>query len=240
MAEVLRRRFFNPESVSDRGNMAAARDRGAQGHRGAGRADGQARRGGRGALPQELPVPPGTDGGVLRQVDAGIERFQRTRGVLRTFALALREAEKWDESPAGRTGRVPERARSRRGCPRRLGSWCRSPTPIVSDGQATRWTGIVESELACARQVQTESVGLKLREIEQAVDGDVPAFPADRAQCQDPRSDAADRPVPAGQDRVGEGPGALGAEPVTGSTTRTCRRRKASCRPNGGWAIART
>lgn len=30
---------------------------------------------------------------------SGIERFQKTRGVLRTFALALREAEKWDESP---------------------------------------------------------------------------------------------------------------------------------------------
>src|SRR6185369_12859446 len=30
---------------------------------------------------------------------AGIERFQKTRGVLRTFALALRDAEKWDESP---------------------------------------------------------------------------------------------------------------------------------------------
>jgi hypothetical protein len=42
---------------------------------------------------------------------------------------------------------------------------------IVSDGQATRWTGIVENELANARQVQAESVGLKLREIEQAVMG---------------------------------------------------------------------
>jgi hypothetical protein len=42
---------------------------------------------------------------------------------------------------------------------------------IVSDGQATRWTGIVENELNSARQVQSESVGLKLREIEQAVMG---------------------------------------------------------------------
>ena len=40
---------------------------------------------------------------------------------------------------------------------------------IVTDGQATRWTGIVENELNSARQVQVESVGLKLREIEQAV-----------------------------------------------------------------------
>ena len=39
---------------------------------------------------------------------------------------------------------------------------------IVGDGQATRWTGILETEIACARQVQAESVGLKLREIEQA------------------------------------------------------------------------
>jgi len=28
-----------------------------------------------------------------------LEGFQRTRGVLRTFALALREAERWDECP---------------------------------------------------------------------------------------------------------------------------------------------
>ena len=28
-----------------------------------------------------------------------LQGFQRTRGVLRTFALALREAEKWDTSP---------------------------------------------------------------------------------------------------------------------------------------------
>jgi len=29
----------------------------------------------------------------------GLEGFQRTRGVLRTFALALRDAERWDQSP---------------------------------------------------------------------------------------------------------------------------------------------
>jgi hypothetical protein len=28
-----------------------------------------------------------------------LARFQRSRGILRTFALALREAEKWDQSP---------------------------------------------------------------------------------------------------------------------------------------------
>jgi predicted AAA+ superfamily ATPase len=28
-----------------------------------------------------------------------LEGFQRTRGVLRTFALALHHAEKWDQSP---------------------------------------------------------------------------------------------------------------------------------------------
>jgi predicted AAA+ superfamily ATPase len=28
-----------------------------------------------------------------------LDSFQRTRGILRTFALALRDAEQWDESP---------------------------------------------------------------------------------------------------------------------------------------------
>ncbi|MEX0866460.1 MAG: hypothetical protein WD030_03820, partial [Pirellulales bacterium] len=98
----------------------------------------------------------------------GIERFQKTRGVLRTFALALREAEKWDESPLVGPA-VFLGAPKQEGLSEAARELVSIADTIVSDGQATRWTGIVENELACARQVQADSVGLKLREIEQAV-----------------------------------------------------------------------
>ena len=99
---------------------------------------------------------------------AGIDRFQKTRGVLRTFALALREAQAWDQSPlvGPAVFLSPPKQDGLSESARELVSVADT---IVSDGQATRWTGILETELACARQVQTESVGLRLREIEQAV-----------------------------------------------------------------------
>ena len=42
-----------------------------------------------------------------------LNQFQRTRGVLQTFAAALREAEKWDTSPLIRAASVSERAGQR-------------------------------------------------------------------------------------------------------------------------------
>lgn len=87
--------------------------------------------------------------------------------MLRTFALALREAEKWDESPlvgAAVFLGSPKQA----GLSEAARELVSIADTIVSDGHATRWTGIIENELDSARRVQSESVGLKLREIEQA------------------------------------------------------------------------
>jgi hypothetical protein len=97
-----------------------------------------------------------------------IDRFQKTRGVLRTFALALREAEKWDESPLVGPAvflSSPKQA----GLSEAARELVLIADTIVNDGQATKWTGIVQSELDIARRVQADSVGLKVREIEQAV-----------------------------------------------------------------------
>ena len=97
-----------------------------------------------------------------------LDGFQRTRGILRTFALALRDAEKWDTSPLvgpnaflaspDRTG-VAEAARE-------LTSVA---TRDVTEGRGHEWTAILEGELEKARAIQTEQPGLKFREIEQAV-----------------------------------------------------------------------
>lgn len=97
-----------------------------------------------------------------------LDGFQRTRGILRTFALALRDAEKWDNSPLvgpnvflpapEQTG-IAEAARELTGI----------ATREVTEGRGHEWTAILEGELAKARAIQTEQTGLKFREMEQAV-----------------------------------------------------------------------
>ncbi|MBP9024746.1 MAG: ATP-binding protein [Phycisphaerae bacterium] len=168
VAEVLRRRLFDPRSVELRGTwpqhvIAALK--------GITALDDQTAKQGATAEERYLksyPFHPELTEVFYTKWAAGIERFQKTRGVLRTFALALREAEKWDESPlVGPT--VFLGAPKQAGLSEAARELVSIADTIVSDGQATRWTGIVENELGSARQVQSESVGLKLREIEQAV-----------------------------------------------------------------------
>ncbi len=168
VAEVLRRRLFDPKSCADRGawpqQVIAAL-------KGIAILDEQTAKLGAAAEERYLksfPFHPELTEVFYAKWAAGIERFQKTRGVLRTFALALREAEKWDESPViGPT--VFLGAPKQEGLSESARELVSIADTIVSDGQATRWTGIIENELGCARQVQADSVGLKLREIEQAV-----------------------------------------------------------------------
>lgn len=167
VAEVLRRRLFDPDSIQHKGTwpthiIAALK--------GINALDEQTAK--KGSVAEEryqksYPFHPELTEVFYSKWSSGIERFQKTRGVLRTFALALREAVKWDESPlvgpavflsAPKTQGLSEAARE----------LVSIADTIVSDGAATRWTGILETELECARQVEQESVGLKLREIEQA------------------------------------------------------------------------
>ena len=97
-----------------------------------------------------------------------LERFQRTRGVLRTFALALRAAEKWDQSPLIGAG-VFLAAPGENG----LSEAARELVTVAEteeyEGRRQSWAGVIDGELGRARQIQTDSVGLKFREMEQAV-----------------------------------------------------------------------
>ena len=168
VAEVLRRRLFDPKSVELRGTwpqhvIAAIK--------GITALDDQTAK--QGATVEErylksYPFHPELTEVFYTKWSAGIERFQKTRGVLRTFALALREAEKWDKSPLVGPS-VFLNAPKQEGLSEAARELVSIADTIVSDGQATRWTGIVENELGSARQVQAESVGLRLREIEQVV-----------------------------------------------------------------------
>lgn len=168
VAEVLRRRLFDPKSVELRGTwpqhvIAALK--------GVGDLDDQTAKQGAAAEERYLksyPFHPELTEVFYSKWASSIERFQKTRGVLRTFALALREAEKWDESPLVGPA-VFLGSPKQEGLSEAARELVAIADTIVDDGQATRWTGIVESELTCARQVQADSVGIKLREIEQAV-----------------------------------------------------------------------
>lgn len=168
VAEVLRRRLFDAKSIEHKGTwpthvIAALK--------GINALDDQTAKTGAAAeerYRKSYPFHPELTEVFYSKWASGIERFQKTRGVLRTFALALREAVKWDDSPLVGSA-VFLNDPKKDGLSESARELVSIADTIVSDGAATRWTGIVENELACARQVQEESVGLKLREIEQAV-----------------------------------------------------------------------
>src|SRR5690606_19902127 len=97
-----------------------------------------------------------------------LDRFQRTRGVLRTFALALREAEKWDDSPlvGPRVFLSPEK---KDGLSEAMRELVTVADTEEHEGKKQAWTGIIEGELGRAREIQRDSVGLKFQEVEQAI-----------------------------------------------------------------------
>ncbi|MGD9730326.1 MAG: hypothetical protein AB7V39_28655, partial [Nitrospiraceae bacterium] len=97
-----------------------------------------------------------------------LNRFQKARGVLRTFALALREAEKWDQNalvgPA-----VFLTAPGKEGLSDSLQEMVSVADTEDWEGKRQAWTGILDHEFSQAKRIQGDSVGLTFREIEQAV-----------------------------------------------------------------------
>ncbi|MBN1889264.1 MAG: hypothetical protein JW850_14820, partial [Thermoflexales bacterium] len=98
-----------------------------------------------------------------------LEGFQRTRGVLRTFALALRDAEKWDTCPLVGVNAflgAPEGASG-------ISEAARELTNIAEteeyEGKRQEWSAILLGELEKARAIQHDYPGLAHRELEQAV-----------------------------------------------------------------------
>jgi hypothetical protein len=167
VAEVLRRRLFTTDSIRDRESF---RSHVVAALKGISAIDEQTRK--EGNLAEErfiksYPFHPDLTE-IFYTKWTNLEGFQRTRGVLRTFALALRDAEKWDESPLiaanvfiGQPGKVE------------LSEAARELTNIATseeyEGKRQEWNSIIEGELAKARDIQLETVGIKFREIEQAV-----------------------------------------------------------------------
>lgn len=105
---------------------------------------------------------------VLYSKWTAISAFQRTRGVLRTFALALRAAESWDTNPLVGPA-VFLSAPGQQGLSEALGELVTVANSDVVDGKRQSWTGILDHELSAAGDIQAESARLKGRELEQAV-----------------------------------------------------------------------
>ena len=98
-----------------------------------------------------------------------LERFQRTRGILRTFALALRDAERWDQGPLiGTNVFLAEPGKSDLAeATSELTDYASVPTET---GNERQWRPIIREELEKARMVQLEMPKFALhREIEKAV-----------------------------------------------------------------------
>lgn len=167
VAEVLRRRFFTSDSIRDKD---AFRPHVQAALKGLFDIDEQTKKLGSDAEERFLksyPFHPDLTE-VFYAKWTQLDRFQRTRGVLRTFALALREAEHWDASPLVGPA-VLLASEQREGISEAMRELVTVADTEEHEGKKQAWTGILESELARARDIQRESVGLRYREIEQAV-----------------------------------------------------------------------
>ncbi len=168
VAEVLRRRFFEAESLR---NREPWRSQAIGAVRELARLDettAKAKSKEEGRFEESFPFHPDlTDVFYGRWTQLG--GFQRTRGILRTLATALREAEPWDSSPligastllrpAGDPG-ISEAVRELAGV---AGS-------ESAEGSPTDWVALLEAELTKAAGIQEELPALAdRREVEQAV-----------------------------------------------------------------------
>jgi len=183
VAEILRRRFFKPESLK---NTGAFRQHVVAALKGVAAVDEQTAKHGADAEERFLrsyPFHPDLTE-VLYSKWTQLSRFQRTRGVLRTFALALREAARWDTSPligpavfltspeksqANDRESEQEKGQKAKGLSEALREMVTVADTEEWEGTKQAWTGILENEFLQARLIQDESGGLKFREIEQAV-----------------------------------------------------------------------
>lgn len=167
VAEVLRRRFFTPGSINNPevfGSHVVAALKGImdldeETKKAAKLAEDRFRR--------SYPFHPDLTE-IFYAKWTQLEGFQRTRGILRTFALALRAAELWDQSPLiGPNVFLSAPGRDN------LGEAARELANIAAteeyEGKKQEWLFILESELAKARTIQGDFPGLKHREVEQAV-----------------------------------------------------------------------
>jgi len=167
VAEILRRRFFTPDSIQNReafrSYVVAALD-------GIQTMDEWTQKNRKAEEERYLasyPFHPDLTEAFYSKWTQ-LEGFQRTRGVLRTFAMALRDSEKWDASPLVGAN-VLLHAPGKAGLSEALRELASIATYEEYEGKRQDWRTILEGELEKARNIQEELSAIRGREIEQAV-----------------------------------------------------------------------
>ena len=168
VAQVLRQQFFTPESIADASKFrshalgAVAAVASVDEHTARHLADEEER------YAASFPFHPELTE-VLYTKWTSIDDFQQTRSVLRTFAIALREAAKWDTAPLVGPNTFLAAPDSAPLSDATLELATVARTAAATDGSVTNWPNVLEGELRKARDIQEELGTLKGREVEQAV-----------------------------------------------------------------------
>ena len=167
VAEVMRRRFFAPDSIADRESFRPQVSGAVRRIAGLHAATAKNRRGAEERFLASYPFHPDlTD--IFYSRWTQLDRFQRTRGILRLFAIALRDAESWDDSPlVGPAVLLPKP--DAEGIAEAARGLAQVATDSAAENGGNAWNTVLEGELQKARNIQAESGRLRFREMEQAV-----------------------------------------------------------------------
>jgi hypothetical protein len=167
VAEVLRRRFFKPESIKDK---EALRPHAIAAFKGIAAHDEVIKR--QGAEAEKRYVDSYPFHPELTEVFYSnwmqLDQFQRARGVLRLFAMALRDSAGADPCPLVGAN-VFLKKLGKDGLSDAMRDLVDIADAQSTDGQRVAWSGILNRELGFAREIQRDFPGLANREIEQAV-----------------------------------------------------------------------
>ena len=167
VAEVLRRRLFEPKGFRDAGAHDAHVIGVVRALAGLDPATKKNRREEEERFRKSYPFHPDL-GDVFYSRWTQLAGFQRTRGILRTLATALRDAERWDACPVVGPAALLA-APGTDGISDAVADLASISTSEKSEGSRTDWRTLLEKELQIARQVQGEVPALGQREAEQAV-----------------------------------------------------------------------
>lgn len=167
VAEVLRRRFFTPDSIRDRERFRPHVVAALEGVLALDETTLKNRKAEEERYLASFPFHPDLTE-VFYTKWTGLEGFQRTRGVLRTFAMALRDAERWDPSPLVSAGALlndPGKTA--------LSEAARELTSVARyeeyEGKQHDWARILEGEIEKASDIERDFPALRARELQQAV-----------------------------------------------------------------------
>ena len=167
VAEVMRRRFFTPDSIADREAFRPQVSGAVKRIAGVHDATAGERRSEEERFLRSYPFHPDlTD--IFYSRWTQLERFQRTRGILRVFAIALRDAEAWDDGPLVGPGVLLPKPGAG-GIAEAARELAEVATLSAGEEGGNAWNTVLEGELDKARQIQEESRRLRFREMEQAV-----------------------------------------------------------------------